>query len=274
MSQFLLGFTLVMACLRPLGAVPLYGQEVPVTPPTLEDAQRLFYSGDYERAAAIALDLRNSTPDDLAAYELRSSALHFQIRKILGDITEDKEKAFKACTPCQPLMAAFLADVAAGQRIARARLKTDPADQATLFFLGKIDLNYVWLQLGTLGRRTGWGEYREARRSIDAVLDRNPNHVRARIARAWNDYIVDTRVPRGFKWILGGGNKKRALAAAQEAVDSASDFFVSAEARFALWEMQVREKKFSEAIATAKGLARDFPTNPDVLESLEKHAVR
>jgi hypothetical protein len=277
MSRVLLGFTIIaMSSVGPFRALPVRAQDLPTTAaaPTLEDAQRLFYNGDYERAAAVALDLRAAAPDDLAAYELRTSALHFQIRKILGEVEEDKEKAFKACAPCQPLMTAFLADIAAGQRIARARLKTNPADQTALFFLGKIDLNYVWLQLGTLGRRTGWGEYREARRSIDAVLDRDPNHVRARIARAWNDYIVDTKIPRGFRWILGGGNKKRALAAAREAVDTAADFFVSAEARFALWEMQVREKKFPEAIVTAQGLARDFPANPDLLKFLEAHAAR
>jgi len=62
-----------------------------------------------------------------------------------------------------------------------------------LFFLGKLDLNYVWLQLGPLRRKTGWDEYWEARRSLDAVLKANPRHVRARVARAWIDYIVDTR---------------------------------------------------------------------------------
>ena len=246
-------------------------QDVPAGPGSpLSAAQRLFYNGDYEGAADAALAVRAASPDDLAAYELRTSALHFQMRKALGE-PEDKGKAFKACAPCQPLMAAFLADVAAGQELARARLKTNPADQDALFFLGKIDLNYVWLQLGTLGKRTGWHEYREARRSIDAVLKRDPAHVRAQIARAWNDYIVDTKIPRGFRWILGGGNKKRALAAARVAADTPADFYTSAEARFALWEMQSREKKFAEATATAQGLARDFPGNRDIARFLEAH---
>lgn len=246
-------------------------RDVPRGTPTLEAAQQLFYNGDYEGAAALALALRTASPGTLAAYELRTSALHFQIRKAMGE-AKDKGKAFKACAGCQELMTAFLADIKEGQALARARLKTDPADQEALFFLGKINLNYVWLQLGTLGRRTGWGEYREARRSIDAVLDRDPDHVRARIARAWNDYIVATRIPRGFKWILGGGNRKRALAAAHEAANTAADFFTSAEARFALWEMQVREKNFAEAVVTAQGLARDFPANRDLMKFLETHS--
>ncbi|HXW06452.1 MAG TPA: hypothetical protein VD833_14545 [Vicinamibacterales bacterium] len=38
-----------------------------------------------------------------------------------------------------------------------------------MFFLGKVDLNDVWLQSGTLGRKPGWDEYWEARRSLDQV---------------------------------------------------------------------------------------------------------
>src|SRR6185503_15256976 len=51
---------------------------------TLEDAQRLFYNGRYEAAAALALTLQAAGPDALAARELRTSALHFQIRRALG----------------------------------------------------------------------------------------------------------------------------------------------------------------------------------------------
>ena len=41
----------------------------------------------------------------------------------------------------------------------RRGLQTDAADETALFFLGQLDLNHVWLQLGTLGRKTGWNEY-------------------------------------------------------------------------------------------------------------------
>jgi hypothetical protein len=47
-------------------------------------------------------------------------------------------------------MSAFLAETVRGQTLARARLEIHPEDEDTLFFLGKLDLNYVWLQLGTL----------------------------------------------------------------------------------------------------------------------------
>jgi hypothetical protein len=240
---------------------PLNGQ-------TLGDAQGLFYNARYEEAAALTLALRAADPEDLAVYELRTSALLFQLKNLL-DKAADKEKAYKLCDACLPLMEAFVAETTDGRSIARERLKTDPSDEEAEFFLGKLNLNYVWLQLGTLGRKTGWDEYWEARRSLDAVLKRNPHHVRARVARAWIDYIVDTRMPWGTGWILGGGNKKKALSAVREAANAEADFFVQAEADFALWDLHVRERKLTEALPIARSLAQDFPENRELAKFLE-----
>ncbi len=230
-------------------------------------AQRLFYNARYDAAAAQAAQLRAAQPDDLAAYELRTSALLFQLRRAIGH-PPDKNKALKQCVPCPALMTAFAEETAAGLAKARVRLKKDPNDETALFYQGKLDLNHVWLHLGTLGKRTGWGEYWEARRSLDAVLKRNPAHVRARVARAWIDYIVDTKVPWGVRWMLGGGDRKKALRVARQAADADADFFTKAEAAFALWEMQIREKDFGGAVVTARRLARDFPNNPEVADFL------
>ena len=82
----------------------------------------------------------------------------------------------------------------------------------------------MWLELGLLGHKTGWDEYWEARKSLDAVLKQNPNHVRARVARGWIDYIVNTRMPWGTRWLLGGGNKKRGIAAVREASTMDAEF--------------------------------------------------
>jgi hypothetical protein len=240
-------------------------------PPTLADAQRLFYSGAYEASAALALHLRTEQPEDLAASELRTSALHFQIKRAIGD-AKDKKKAFVACATCPQLFSEFMSELRHGQAIARARLKVNPEDDSATFFLGKLDLNYVWLQSGTLGRKTGWDEYWEARRSLDAVLERNPAHVRAQVARAWIDYIVDTNMPFGTGWLLGGGNKKRGLRVAKEAAGAAAEPFVSAEAGFALWDMLVRERRFAEAVPVAQRLARDFPENQELVKFLARHA--
>jgi hypothetical protein len=190
------------------------------------------------------------------------------LRRAIGD-APDKGKAFTQCGECSGLFATFLAEMRQAQGVARAQLKAHPGEEETLFFLGKLDLNYVWLQLGTLGRKTGLDEYREARRSLDAVLKRNPGHIRAKVARAWIDYIVDTKMPFGTKWLLGGGNKKRGLKAVREAADAGADRFIRAEAVFALWDMQVRERDIAGAVETARRLASDFPDNLEVRKFLE-----
>jgi hypothetical protein len=240
----------------------------PLDRPTLADAQTLFYNARYEAATALALALRASDVHDLASDELRSSALLFQLKALLEG-RADKEGALKNCATCPDLIAEFLADIRHGQNLARTTLRSTPSDEAALFFLGKLDLNYVWLQLGPLRRKTGWDEYWEARRSLDAVLAHNPRHVRARVARAWIDYIVDTKMPWGTRWLLGGGNRKHALTEVREAAQMESDFFSHAEAEFALWDMAVRERDMTHAITVARRLTHDFPDNRELATFLE-----
>jgi hypothetical protein len=240
--------------------------------PTLVDAQRLFYNARYEAAAALALALRVADGHDLASDELRSSALLFQVKALLEG-PAGKERALKDCATCPDLIAEFLADVRHGQILARTTLRSTPGDEGVLFFLGKLDLNYVWLQLGPLRRKTGWDEYWEARRSLDAVLAHNPRHVRARVARAWIDYIVDTKMPWGTRWLLGGGNRKHALTEMREAAQMESDFFSHAEAEFALWNMEVRERDMSQATAVARRLSPDFPDNRELAAFLDARAM-
>ena len=244
-------------------------------PLTFADAQAHFYNARYPAAASLTLELRSSAAtesDDLANIELRSSALLFQLKRLIerpADKDDDKARRLKACSACPELLSAFFEEIRRGQTLARQRLKVDPRDETALFLLGKLDLNYVWLQLGPLSRKTGWDEYWEARRSLDAVLEKHPQHVRALVARAWIDYIVDTRMPRGTRWVLGGGSRKRALSAVREAAGQESDFFSHAEAEFALWDMLVRERDMAQATEVAGRLAERFPDNPEVARFLE-----
>jgi hypothetical protein len=231
----------------------------------LLDAQRCFYNANYAEAAAATLELRAAGLGELAGYELRSSALLFELKRALGAHPDrDKEESLKLCDSCARLMIDFARETENGQSLARARLSASPHDDGARFFLAKLDLNYLWLELGTLGRKKGWNEYWEARRGLDAVLKRDPGNVRARVARAWIDYIVDTRMPKGTKWVLGGGSRQRALLAVRDAAGADADFFVRVEAGFALWEMEVRERHLPEAVAVARGLARDVPENREV----------
>src|SRR5256885_2924765 len=119
-------------------------------PPTLADAQMLFYNAHYQQAAALMLELRKSDPDNLANDEMRTTALLFQLKALLEGSSEkeaDKAKALARCAECPDLIAAFVADTRHGQALARAVLREKAGDETALFFLGKLDLNYVWLQL-------------------------------------------------------------------------------------------------------------------------------
>ena len=44
--------------------------------------------------------------------------------------------------------------------------------------------------------------------------------------------------------------------------------YIRAEAEFSLWDMQVRERNFSEAVLIAQKLLRDFPDNRDLVAFL------
>jgi GNAT superfamily N-acetyltransferase len=243
--------------------------ESPLPAVSLDTAQDLFYNGHFAEAAGASRELDQEEPS-LAVYELRTSALLFQIRRAVGD-RADKGKAFKACVPCAPLVEEFTHETSAGQAVARAALRDNPNDPTALFFLGKLNLNYLWIVLETMGRRTGWNEYWEARHSLDAALAQRPDYQRARVARAWIDYVVDTRMPWGTGWLLGGGNKKKALRVMRDAAESEGDFYSNAEALFGLWEMQVREKDVAAALGSARRLAVMFPNNPDVARFVSTH---
>ena len=78
-------------------------------------------------------------------------------------------------------------------------------------------------------------------------------------------------MPWGTGWILGGGNKKKALSVVREAASAEADFFVQAEAEFALWDLHVRERKLAEAVPIARSLAQDFPGNPEIAKFLDAH---
>jgi hypothetical protein len=269
-------FLLAVVVGLPRGAAAQSDPPPPVATATITDAYRLFYNAHYEEAAALAASLRASGTQTLENDEVRTSALLFQLRGLLNgqDARDgDKKEALKRCVKCADVLAAFMTDLHHGQGLARGMLKTKEDDEEALFFLGKLDLNYVWLELGLLGHKTGWDEYWEARKSLDAVLKLNPKHVRAKVARGWIDYIVNTRMPWGTRWVLGGGNKKRGIAIVREASVMDAAFFERAEAEFALWDLHVREKDFAAATVLAQKLAQNFPDNQEVAKFLAKQAT-
>jgi hypothetical protein len=64
---------------------------------TLQEAQRFYYNGDYDEAAAVTPVPGSERPDDLDACELRTASLHFQIKKALGEAGQRGNKT-TACS--------------------------------------------------------------------------------------------------------------------------------------------------------------------------------
>ncbi len=232
------------------------------------EAQRLFYSGHYQAAATMAETLLQNSPADLSVLELRSSALLLEFRR-LSTLEANRGRPVKGCPSCVDVLAAFFRETDRGAVLARERLHTHPRDVSALYFLGKLDLNYVWMQVGTLGRRTAWKEFREARQALDDAIAVDADHTRALVARAYIDYIVDTKVPWGVRWIVGGGDRERALATVERAAHADSEFFAATEARFARWDLQTREHNVPAAVAVAEQLSRDFPANTELRKFLD-----
>ena len=245
---------------------------------SLADAQRLFYNAHYQEAADLTLKLRETGAHDVANDEVRTTALLFVLRGLLKGQDAynegNKSAALKACAKCPEVIAAFTKDLQHGQALAREALARAPNDETALFYLGKLDLNFVWLHLGLLGKKTGLDEYKEARRSLDALLKSNPTHVRGKVARAWIEYIVATRMPWGTRWMLGGGNRKKGLTMVREATATPADPFSHAEAEFALWDMLLREKDLPAATEVARRIAEAFPENSEVAAFLATRPVK
>jgi hypothetical protein len=72
----------------------------------LEAAQREYYNARYGSAARVTADACAADANGLAACELRTAVLLFQIKAPLGP-EDDKEKAWKNCAPCPDLLPAF-----------------------------------------------------------------------------------------------------------------------------------------------------------------------
>ncbi|HZL93146.1 MAG TPA: hypothetical protein VFB99_05855 [Vicinamibacterales bacterium] len=92
------------------------------TLPTLEHAQSMFYSGRYDDASAITSTL--CAADDLEACELRTSSLHFQIRRAMGE-SADRNRAWTMCAACPDLLSAFVAETDRARSLARARVQSN-----------------------------------------------------------------------------------------------------------------------------------------------------
>ncbi len=240
-----------------LAPVEIKGQEQKL----LAQAKEAFFNERFGEAEQLALAARAESPGDPENYELRTAILLFRLKAELG-VTGKKSggRDAKDCGPCGPLLAEFHADLEAGLAKSRAILAREPTDPRARFLLAKILLNRLWLNLQVLRRKKGLGEYREARRILDSLLESEPDNIRALTARAWIEYVVGGQFIV-IRTILGGGDKAKALRDLRRAATLTGDEYDLAEAKAALIEMLASEREEADAKDLAAELAPRFPGN-------------
>ena len=232
---------------------------------TLGLAKEAFYNERYAEADALALKARGILPREPESYELRTTVLLFRLKRELGVNGQKANRAgISHCAACPGLLVAFEEDLRAGIREAE-RLRGDIRHRNRAdFFLAKLRLNRIWLNLQVLDQKRGLGDYRDARHRLQEILAREPDHIRAVTAFAWIDYIVGDR-NYVFRKLLGGGDKDRAMASLYRALvlceEGGRNEFDCAEARFGLLEILKSEGRTGEERILAKKLFQRFPGN-------------
>ena len=220
------------------------------------------------------LELRASDPDNLANDEMRTSALLFQLKALLEGPSEkeaDKAQALARCAACPDLIAAFVADTITARR-SRARRSRPIRTRigAVLSRQARSELRLAPARTARTPDRLGrvLGGAQITRRRAQGAPAKRSSTRRARL----------DRLHRRHQNAVGhavGARRRQPQAWRREVRQAAAidaDFFVHAEAEFALWNMQVRERDIAPATQVARELARDFPDNREVAKFLESHS--
>ena len=134
-------------------------------------------------------------------------------------------------------------------------------DDDTLFFLGKLDLNYVWLQLGPLQQEDRLGRVLGKRGSRSTPCSRAIRATSGRASPAPGSTTSSTPRCRGGRArVLGSGNQKKALTNVREG--GAVWTRISSRMRkpeFALWDITGAGARHVNATDTARQLAQRLP---------------
>lgn len=232
----------------------------------LSAGKELLYSARYEDTERVALEARSMCPEDPESFELRSTALILQVKmlseKYSAGKTSKVENRVKICPECMQLLPLIEAEIRRGIELASAPPAVARSERF-LFLLGRLHLNQVWAYLELEGKLVASkGHFEKGRAIIDQVIAGNPRHVRALVANAWVNYVIDTRAPFGVKWIIGGGKKEVAFRDLAAAIAFAENPYEEWEAKFGLLSILKQEKKRqAEAAALMEQLRIRFPDN-------------
>lgn len=246
--------------------------------PSIEQALERLYNFDFGKAHAV-LDLHAAAePDDPVGSCIRGAVyLFYELDRLRILETEffrnDKRLAGKEkLEPDPEIRNRFMDSLAMTQRLAAARLASDPRDVSALFALTLKEglmTDYV-----ALVEKRGLRSLRYARVSNAhalRLLELEPEFHDARLAKGINEYLIGS-LPFFIRWFIRidgvQGSKEQAFENLELVAERGR--YLGPFAKILLSIMSLREDEPERARELLSELTRDFPENPLLRYELDK----
>lgn len=241
-----------------------YGQQQTQLDKLRAEGYDALYNLDYEGARRRFLKMVELAPDNPSGAECLASSLWFQqlnesyaLKGTLFNATDTRTKTDRRQSD------EFRKWIRQAKALSEVRLKKDPRDVEALYYLGAVeglDASYT-----AAVERKYVAAIRAGNSSVDhhrEVLKLSPDYHDAELTVGLHNYVVGS-LSLPLKMLAGTmgvrGSKKRGLEALERVTVEgkwARDF-----ARVLLVDLYKREKRFDDAVKTARQLAEKYPRN-------------
>jgi tetratricopeptide (TPR) repeat protein len=226
------------------------------------------YNLDYETARLKFNEIVRQFPDHPAGPQFLAATLWTKTlnesRRLQSSLyNSDSFYAGSEDKPDPKIVSEFRDLTRNAKRLAEARLKTNPKDVESLYFLGAVEgLRAAW---ATTVQRSFIGALRDGSNSVDRdreVIKLDPNYHDAELTIGLYDYVVGS-LPLPIKILasIGGfrGSKTRGLATLERVAKEGK--FANDDARSLLIVLYKREKRFEDALAISRDLGNRYTRN-------------
>jgi tetratricopeptide (TPR) repeat protein len=248
------------------------------TPPVQEESQRRFdelrregydalYSLDYDEARRTFKEMLRLYPDHPAGAQCMAATLWLEelnrSRHVQASLYSTESFYSRDEKPDPQMVDQFRQWTRMARQLAEARLKRNPRDVEALYFLGVTEgLKAVF---AAAVERRFMSALGDASRAVDRhreVLKLDPGFHDAELSLGMYQYIVGS-LPLPVKMLasIGGvrGSKKHGLEILERVTREGR--WAQGIARLLLIDLYKREKRWDDALATARSLSQEYPRN-------------
>lgn len=228
------------------------------------EGNEALYNLDYEGARRRFLKMVELAPDDPAGVECLASSLWMQqlnesyrLKSTLFSSTDTKTQADRRLTE------EFRKWIRQAKALSQARLKKDPRNVEALYYLGAVEGLDAAYTSGV--ERKYLAAMRVGNDAVDhhrQVLKLAPEYHDAELTIGLHNYVVGS-LSLPLKMLAGTmgvrGSKKRGLEALERVMVEGK--WAGDVARVLLVDLYKREKRFADAVKTARQLSEKYPRN-------------